>query len=81
MKKSIPILLLFITIAFSYTFSKSVGATNGDEKLAIIYTNQGNIKIKRNSADNHRRKIFFAQIGSSEPQLSIGADICYIFVI
>tara|TARA_B100000886_G_C20367348_1_gene467948 strand:- start:278 stop:865 length:588 start_codon:yes stop_codon:yes gene_type:complete len=46
MRKTISILLLFITIPFSYTISKSVDATSGEVKLAIIHTNQGKIKIK-----------------------------------
>ena len=46
MNRIISILLLCITIAFSYTFSKSVDATSGEVKLAIIHTNQGKIKIK-----------------------------------
>ena len=45
-KKTISTLLLTITIAFSYSFSKNVGATEGEVKLAIIHTNQGEIKIK-----------------------------------
>ena len=46
MKKIKIISLLFITIALSSTFSKSVNATNGEGKLATIYTSIGNIKIK-----------------------------------
>ena len=46
MNRIISILLLCITVAFSYTFSKSVDATSGEVKLAIIHTNQGKIKIK-----------------------------------
>ena len=45
-KKTISTLLLTITIAFSYSFSKNVEATEGEVKLAIIHTNQGEIKIK-----------------------------------
>ena len=66
MKKSIPILLLFITIAFSYTFSKSVGATSGDGKLAIIYTNQGNIKInlfENEAPETSKNFIEYAETG------------------
>ena len=46
MEKIKIISLLFITIALSSTFSKSVNATNGEGKLATIYTSIGNIKIK-----------------------------------
>ena len=46
MKKITTISLLFITIALTYTFSKSVNATNGENKLATIHTSLGDIKIK-----------------------------------